>query len=223
MLNKENYPSAKADFDRAISVDPGNYYTYRARSYYYMITSFPELARNDLDLAITLLGEEIETNPQNAPLFFIRAEIMEQMGDSVGALNEYESYLKTWPLNVSVLQNKAKIYFSQKQWQKAIDSYTTIIDNFPEKKQFLYDRSLAFDQLGNLQKALDDLNNVIRIYPKEFRYFYFRAIIKNQLGDQAGCNNDLKTSVVLLKELSTKRKLNQEEQNILSLIQKQIN
>ena len=36
MLNKENYPAAKADFDRAISVDPGNYNTYRARSYYYM-------------------------------------------------------------------------------------------------------------------------------------------------------------------------------------------
>lgn len=223
MLNKENYPAAKADFDRAISVESKNYNTYRARSYYYMITSSPDMARNDLNQAITLLGEDIETNPQNAPLFFIRAEIMEQMGDSVGALNEYESYLKSWPLNVSVLQNKAKIYCSQKQWQKAIDSYTTIIDNFPEKTQFLYDRSRAFEQLGNLQKALDDLNNVIRIYPKEYSCFYFRAIIKNQLGDQAGCNNDLKTTVVLLKELSTKRKLNQEEQNILSLIQKQLN
>jgi hypothetical protein len=29
-------------------------------------------------------------------------------------LNEYENYLKTWPLNVSVLQNKAKIYCIQR-------------------------------------------------------------------------------------------------------------
>jgi tetratricopeptide (TPR) repeat protein len=223
MLNKENYPAAKADFDRAISVEPKNYNSFRARSYYYLITSSPDMARNDLNQAITLLGEDIETNPQNAPLFFIRAEIMEQMGDSSGALNEYESYLKTWPLNFSVIKNKAEIYCSQKQWQKAIDSYTTIIDNFPEKTQFLYDRSRAYQQSGNLQKALDDLNNVIRIYPKEYSCFYLRAIIKSQLGDQAGSNNDLKTTVVILNEMSKQRKLNQEEQNILSSIQKQLN
>jgi tetratricopeptide (TPR) repeat protein len=222
LLNKENYPAAKADFDMAISVDPKNYNTYRARSYYDMITSSPDMARSDLTQAITLLGEDIGTNPQNAPLYFVRAEIMEQMGDSVGALNEYESYLKSWPLNFSILKNEAQIYLSQKQWQKAIDTYTTIIDNFPERTQFLYDRSRAYEQLGNLQKALDDINNAIRIYPKEYSCYYFRAIVKNQLGDLAGCNNDLKSTVALLNELSTKRKLNQEEQNILSLIQKQL-
>jgi tetratricopeptide (TPR) repeat protein len=223
MLSKKDYPAAKADFDRAISVEPRNYLTYQARSSYYMITSFPDMARNDLNQAITLLGEDIGKNPQNAPLYLYRAEIMEQTGDIQGALNDYENYLETWPLNFSVLQNKAKIYYSQKQWQKAIDSYTAIIDNFPEKTQILFDRSRAYEQSGNLQKALDDLNNVIRIYPKEYSCFYYRAIIKDQLGDQAGYINDLKTTAVLLNELSIKRKLNQEEQNILSLIQKQFN
>ncbi len=223
MLNKGDYPAAKADFDRAISVEPENYLTYRARSYYYMITSFPDLARNDLNQAITLLGEDIGKNPQNAPLFLYRAEIMEQADNIQGALNEYENYSKTWPLNYSVLKNKAEIYCSQKQWQQAIDSYTTIIDNFPERTQILFDRSRAYEQSGNLQKALEDINNVIRIYPEEYSYFYSRAIIKNQLGDQAGYNNDLKTTAILLNELSTKRKLNQKEQNILSSIQKQFN
>ena len=110
------------------------------------------MARNDLNQAITLLGEDIETNPQNAPLFLYRAEIMEQMGDSSGALNEYENYLKTWPLNVSVLQNKAKIYCSQKQWQKAIDSYTTIIDNFPEKTNFSMTEVVPMSNWGICKK-----------------------------------------------------------------------
>lgn len=223
MLNKENYPAAKADFDMAISVEPRNYSAYRARSYYYLITAFPDLARKDLDQAIELLGEDVQANPQNAPLIFHRAEIMEQTGDSVGALNEYENYLKSWPLNFSVLKNMSQIYWSQKQWQKAIDTYTTIIDNFPERTQYLYDRSRAYEQLGNLQKALDDLNNVIRIYPKEYSCYYFRAIIKDKLGDQAGYNKDLKTTADILNELSTKRKLNQEEQNTLLSIQKILN
>jgi len=206
----------------AISVDPKNYNTYHARSYYDMVTSSTEMAKSDLTQAITLLGEDIQANPQNAPLFLIRAEMMEQMGDSAGALNEYESYLKTWPLNVTILQNEAKIYCSQKQWQKAIDAYTTIIDNFPERTQILYDRGRTYLQSGNLQKALDDLNNVIRSYPKEYSCFYLRAIVKNQIGDQAGYKNDLKTTVALLKELSTKKELTQEEQNILSSIQAQL-
>ena len=223
MLNKEDYPAAKADFDRAISVEPKNYLTYRARSSYYRITSLPDMAKNDLNQAITLLGEDIEKNPQNAPLCLYCAEIMEQTGDIQGALNEYENYLETWPLNFSVLKNKAQIYYSQKQWQKAIDSYTTIIDNFPGRTQILFDRSRAYEQSGNLQKALDDLNNVIRIYPKEYSCYYSRAMIKNQLGDQDGYSNDLKTTAVLLNELSKKRKLNQAEQNTLSSIQKQFN
>jgi len=223
MLNKKNYPAAKADFDKAISVEPGNYLTYLARSSYYMIASFPDMARNDLNQAITLLGEDIGKNPQNAPLFFFRAQILEQMGDIQGALNEYENYSKTWPLNYSVLENKARIYYSQKQWQQAVENYTTIIDNFPERTQSLIDRSRAYQQSGNFQEALDDLNNVIRIYPKEYSCYYSRAMIKNQLGDHEGCNNDLKTTALLLKELSMKRELSEAEKNILSSIQKQFN
>jgi tetratricopeptide (TPR) repeat protein len=223
MLNNKDYKAAKADFDMAISIEPKNYLTYRARSNYYMITSFPDMAMNDLNQAIILLGEDIEKNPQDAPLFLSRAEIMEQTEDIQGALNEYEYYSENWPPNLTVLLNKARIYYSQKQWQKAIDSYTTIIENFPERTRILFDRSLAFEQSGNLQKALDDLNNLIRIYPKEYSCYYSRARIKSQLGDQAASINDLNTTVVLLNELSTKRKLNQEEKEILSSIQKQFN
>ena len=223
MINKEDYPAAKADFDMAISVEPRNYLTYQARSSYYMITSFPDMARNDLNQAIALLGEEIERNPQNAPLYLSRAEIMEQTGDISGALMEYENYPETWPLNFSVLKSKAQIYYAQQQWQKAIDSYTTIIDNFPERTQILFNRSRAYEQSGNLQKALDDLNNVIGFYPKEYSCYYSRALIKNQLGDQDGYNNDLKTTAAILNEISMKRELNQAEQNTLSSIQQQFN
>jgi tetratricopeptide (TPR) repeat protein len=222
LLKKEEYTAAKADFDKAISVEPKNNNTYRARSSYYRITSLPDMAKNDLNQAITLLGEDIEKNPQNAPLSLYRADIMEQMGDIQGAQIEYENYLATWPPSFSVLINLAKIYYSQKLWQKAIDTYTTIIDNFPEGTQVFFDRARAYEQAGDLQKSLNDLNNVIRIYPKEYNCYYSRARIKNQMGDQDGYNNDLRTTAVLLNELSMQRKLSQAEQNTLSSIQKQL-
>jgi tetratricopeptide (TPR) repeat protein len=220
MLNKADYQAAKADFDKAVSVDPKNYQTYRARSNYYKATSSPDLARNDLNQAITLLGEDIRENPQNAPLFFYRAEIMEETDNIAGALNEYENYLENWPPNLSVLINKAQIHYSLKQWQNAISTYTTIIDNFPERTQVLFDRSRAYEQAGNLQKALEDLDNVIRFYPGDYKFYYSRARIKNQLGDREGSNRDLGTTALLLNNLSKHRKLSQTEQDILSSIQR---
>ena len=44
-----------------------------------------------------------------------RAEIMEQNGNIQGALNEFENYLKLWPLNYSILKKTGQIYSSMKQ------------------------------------------------------------------------------------------------------------
>ncbi|HZL11674.1 MAG TPA: tetratricopeptide repeat protein [Prolixibacteraceae bacterium] len=221
-IMKGDRSDAKADYDKAISVDPRNYSSYRERALFFMNNSNPDQARNDLNKAIAILGDEIGKNPQDAPLLLYRAELMEQTGNVQGAFNEYETYSKSWPINYSVLKNKAQTYNSHKQWQQAIDSYTTIIENFPEDIKIFFSRSLAFQASGNLQKALDDLNMAIHMDPNEYTYFYFRSRIKNQLGDKAGYNSDLKTTAILLKEQSTKRKLDKIEQDLMTQIQTQL-
>ena len=219
VLASGDFPAAKTDFDRAISVEPDNYLTYHARSRYYSATSFPDLARNDLNQAIALLRKEIRKNLQDAPLFLVLAEMMEQTGDLPGALNEYASYLDKWPLNVTVLENKAKIHYSMKQWQDAIDTYSTLIENFPERTKILFDRSKAYEQAGDLQKALDDLNKVLGYYPTEYSCYFARARIKGKLGDQDGSEQDISTTYAILTELSKRRELSQAERNTLSAIQ----
>lgn len=223
MSKQEDLPAIKADLDQAVAVEPDNYLTYLSRSSYYNSMSMPDMVKKDLNRAIKLLGEEINKNPQNVQLYLDRAKILKQIGDVQGALSEYESYLESWPVNYIVLMKMAKIYESQKQWEKVIDTYSEIIDNFPDATHILFDRGLAYEQSGNLQKALSDLNIVIHSYPEEYSYYYYRSEIKKQLGDQDGYANDLRTIAHILKELSLKRKLNQEEQDILSSIQKLFN
>ncbi len=222
-LAKGNRPAAKADFDKAVSDDPNNYSAFRERGSFFRNSSSPDLARVDYDKAISLVGEEIKKNPQNAPLLVDRAEIMEQNGNIKGALNEYENYLKIWPLNYSVLRKTGQIYSSMKRWPQAIDAFTTIIYNFPEDAKTFLSRGLAFQQSGNLQVALNDFNKAVQLSPNEYAYYYFRSGIRHQTGDNSGYSSDLKTSAALLKEQSTKRKLDKEEQDLLSLIQKQLN
>jgi tetratricopeptide (TPR) repeat protein len=222
LLLKGDKLAAKADYDKAILVDPDNYLGYRERGTYYLHISSPELAGKDFDKAISLLGDKIAKNPQDAPLLVTRAEIMEQTGNMQGALNEYENYLQLWPLNYSVLEKTGQEYFSLKQYQPAIDAYTTIINNFPEDASIFCTRGLAIQQLGNLPKALNDLNHAILLDPSDYIYYYFRSTIKYQLGDKAGYKSDLKTSSSILYEQEKKRKLNEKEQEILSIIEKQL-
>ncbi|MCX6301436.1 MAG: tetratricopeptide repeat protein, partial [Bacteroidia bacterium] len=222
-LAKGDRLAAKADFDKAVSVDPNSYTGFRERGSFFRNNSSPDLARIDYDKAISLLNEEIGKNPQNAPLLIDRAEIMEQNGNIQGALGEYENYLKTWSLNFSVLKKTGQIYSSMKRWKEAILAFTTIIDNFPEDAKVFLSRGLAFQQSENLQEALNDLNKAVQLGPDEYPYYYFRSRLRYQMGDNSGYKSDLKTSAVLLNEQRIKRKLDKEEQDLLSLIQKLLN
>lgn len=215
--------AAKADYDKAISVEPNNYKVYLERGSFLMNNSGSDRGRADFDEAILLLGNEIRKNPQDAPLLIKRAEIMEQTGNIQGAYNEYENYLKIWPLNYSVLGKKALYLGLWKRWQEAVDVYTTIINNFPDDATMFYNRSLILLQSGNSPKALDDINNAIRLDPIKYIYFLHRSRIRYQLDDKAGFKSDLKASSALLNEQLKKRKPNKKELEILSTIQKLLN
>jgi len=222
-VTKGDNSAAKADYDKAISIDTGNYEAYRERGSFYRHNASPDLAKKDFDKAVSLLDDKIGKNPQNAPLYIRRAEIMELNGNIRGALDEYENYLKSWPLNYSVLLKQGQINFSMKQWQKSIDSYTTIIDNFPNDAQMFFTRALAFQQAGSSPNALNDLNKAIQLASREYQYYFFRSRVKSQMGDHAGSKNDLKASYALLNEQLKIRKLDEKEMKMLQVIQKLLN
>ena len=222
-VTKGDNSAAKADYNKAISIDTGNYEGYRERGSFYRHNASPDLAKKDFDKAVSLLDDKIGKNPQNAPLYIRRAEILELNGNIRGALDGYENYLKLWPLNYSVLLKEGQINFSMKQWQKSIDSYTTIIDNFPNDAQMYFTRALAFQQSGSLPNALNDLNKAIQLASREYQYYFFRSRVKSQMGDQTGSKNDLKASYALLNEQLKIRKLDEKEMKMLQVIQKLLN
>ncbi len=222
LLRENKTDAAKADYNKAVAVDPENYMPYRERGLFFAHNSSPDLAKKDFERAIELLNEKIRKNPQDATSVTDRAEIMEQTGNIQGALDEYTNYLKLWPLNYSVLRKVGQIYYSTKQWPQAIKSYTEIIENFSAEPRILLNRSLAFQQSGNLSEALNDLDMAVQLEPGEYPYYYFRSGIRSQMGDKAGALSDLKTSADLLKIQQSKRKLEKAESDLLSSVQKQL-
>ncbi len=220
---KGDNPAAKADYDKAISVDPNNYKAYQERGLFLKNTSAADRGKSDFDKAILLMGDEIRKNPQDAPLVVHRAEIMEQIGKVQEAVNEYNNYLKGWPLSYTVMSKEALYLSLSRKWQEAINAYSTIIEDFPESATMYYNRSLTLQQSGNPAKAFDDINNAIRLDPAKYTYFFHRSRIRYQMGDRIGFKSDLKTCLSLLNEQRSKRKLDKKELDMMSTIQKLLN
>ena len=221
-LMQNRITDAKNDYDKAISVAPENYICYRERGLFRMHNTAPDLARKDIEKAGFILDEKIRKNPQDATLLTAHAEIMEQLGNIQGALNDYETYLKTWPDNSSILQKEGEIYFTLKEWQKSIDAYTAVIENFTEDAKIFFRRGLSFQQNGNLAEALNDLSKAVQLEPESYAYHYFRAMIRTKMGDSQGLVKDLETAEKLLKTEQLIRKLDKTELDLLTTIQKQL-
>jgi len=221
-IKRGDLMAAKADYDKAIEVEPDNYNCFRERALFYENTSKPDLAQKDTYTALELLSEDIKANPQDASLQFIHAEMLDRTGNIEAALLEYNNYLKQWPPNYTVLKNIAQRLVSMKQWQQAIDTYSLIVENFPEDIKIIFERSLIYQQMGKSQYALDDLNTAILMDPDEFAYYYFRSRLKKQLGDQAGSEEDLTLSAALLEKERSVRKLERSEQDLLTSIRKEL-
>lgn len=219
-LMKGDRAAIKSDFDKAVLADPGDYAAFRERGSYFRNNSSPDLAQRDYAKAISLLDEGIRKNPQNAPLLIERAETIEHSGNFKGALTEYENYLKNWPLNYSILKKTGQIYSSMKKWQEAINSFSALIDNFPGEAKIYLSRGLALQQLRKQKEALLDFNKAVQLDPDGYANYYFRSGMRYQMGDNDGYKNDLKTSASLLNKQKTIRKLDKEELDLLSLIQK---
>lgn len=217
---KGDEKSAKADYNKSVEIDPDNYKVYMARGSFFKHSSTEDLGKDDFNMAILLLSNEIEKNPQDATLFITRAEIMEEIGNAENALKEYESYLSTWPISYSALEKTALFSSLSGQWQKAIEDYTTLIENFPGNASILYNRSLTYQHSGELVKALTDINDAIKLDSVNYSYYFQRSNIKYNLGDKTGSKNDLNNSLALLDEQSRKRKLNQKEIEMSATIQK---
>lgn len=219
-MAKGDKPLAKADYDKALAVDPKNYRGYQERGLFLKSTSTFDLGKSDFEKAVSLLGEEIRKNPQDATLIIKRADIMEQAGNFQGAQLEYDNYLRTWPLNYSVLEKEATYFGLLKKWKEASDMYTVIINNFPGDAAMFYNRSLTFQQQGDSPKALDDINHAIHMDPLKYMYFLHRSRVRYQMGDNKGFKSDLKASSDLLNEQRKKGKLSEKELEIMSTIER---
>ncbi|GAB4483834.1 MAG: hypothetical protein OHK006_06260 [Thermodesulfovibrionales bacterium] len=76
----------------------------------YLDRGFAWLDRNEFQNAVLDCGTALAMRPDCERCLFCRAEALEKMGDLAGALADYNSILRSNPVNANALHNRGEIY-----------------------------------------------------------------------------------------------------------------
>lgn len=120
MLDRENYPNAIADFDKAIAIDIKNDMAWADRGIAHVWLHEDELAREDFSKAFAL-------NPRNAVIYRGRGWMAlnaKQYAEAVAALT---TALEIEPKNRFALERRAQAYALSGEEEKALADYAEVI------------------------------------------------------------------------------------------------
>jgi tetratricopeptide (TPR) repeat protein len=171
----------ETDMDQLKQRFPNDYRAYLFAGLYYGFFS----TRNDPSLkpAMDNLDKAAETNPNSALPHFYKAHILQEAlflksmnwSDAQRAdlnqrlLGQLATALALDPNLLPAIKDRAKVYFSLKQFQQAVPDYDKAVALDPKDYGAFNDRGLAKMELGNTYDAISDFSDAIRLRPRELQ------------------------------------------------------
>jgi tetratricopeptide (TPR) repeat protein len=137
--------------------------------------------------------DNLATAPVVGPLQLAREK--QQKGDVEGAIQAYTEYLKTDPLNVPALGNRASLFAAQGKDTLALQDYSMILDIDPSHETALHKRAELHVQMGHDLQALTDYDQLIARFPHEAALFNARGAIQMGLGKHRAAFYDFNTAL----------------------------
>lgn len=192
-LAQDDYENAKADFDRVMSMEPGNYdrliEIYQVLEYYGYTEVGREYLQNvldDADKQITAYNQgrifyymgsyreaasslEQARESGNAGSYLYLGKAYEAMGDYNYAANVYNSYLAQSDPDAEIYNQLGLCEMTLQDYQKALEAFQAgmRIENNAIMQTLSFNEIVAYEYLGEYQKASVLLNNYLSNYPDD--------------------------------------------------------
>lgn len=130
-------------------------------------------------LSFSLYAQEL------AETYFVNAEIQLVLGDTVGAMNNYNNaaYFETDSAKKHHCQGY--IHYLEKNYIEAIQAYTLALSfepMNPSNATIYFDRALANEKLGRKNEALEDYSWSTKVQPTYLSGYYSQAKLYSQCG-----------------------------------------
>lgn len=175
-LDRKDYESAIAYFDRAIEADPANATAWAHRGQAYSVLGDP--AR-----AITNYDEALRRDPTNAAFYLSRAFAHRQLRNFALAVADCNSALQLAPDNSAAYVSRGIAYHESGEQAKAIADYNAAIQRGDTTASVYVSRGVAHHETGDYARALADFDEAIRKEPDNSAAYNNRAMTHRKKGD----------------------------------------
>ena len=177
--DKGNFRKAISDFNKAISATSKD----EDKRFIYLTYTLRGLARhknNNFNGAISDFNAAMKVNPNDADLYFLRANAYFRMDEIENALNDYGESIRLKPDNAEVYFQRARVRRLYDALLSAIEFHNPDTRLEPENVDIHTVRTRALEYKIDIDGVLSDYNEAIRLDPGYIAAYYNRAKIWEQ-------------------------------------------
>ncbi len=167
--DKNDFDTAIADYNQAISLDPNDAIAYNNRGLAYK-------QKREYDRALTDFDKAISLNSRYANAYINRGSTWHDKGDLDRAITDYSSGLQYNPKDALAYRNRARAYVRKEDYDNAIADYSSKIRIEPDGDSYRA-RAELYEKKKDYDNALADYTEAIRLNPKDIDAFYGRGNI----------------------------------------------
>lgn len=181
-LNRQDTVSARADLDRALTINPNSVQALSLRA---ALAKEPQEALADMERAVTL-------QPDRSYLRVNRAVARYRVGDLNGALTDFDYVVELEPTNYAALFNRAMLRLELKDNDRALRDLNRLLSLRPGDMRTLYNRAIVLYEKRDYDAALADAERIVEAYPDMFAAYALRGQILRDSGHSSRAMADFR-------------------------------
>src|SRR5262249_47504694 len=136
-------------------------------------------------LALVLCGPSARAQGAEADALLARAIALHQLGDTLGAIENYQAVLEKDPTRVEVRSNLGAAYAQLGRYAEAIENYQKALAARPDQYKVRFNLALAFYKSSQVAEAATEFEKVASQDPSNLRAVLLLADCRAQLGQDA--------------------------------------
>lgn len=196
---------ARADIDRAISIDD------RDANAYIMRADIAINSENDFEAALTDIDRAIRLMPKLPGLYINRAFIRYRLDSYQGAMDDYDYALTLDPLNKTALFNRGLLLCEVAANDRALDDFNRVLELDPNDFRALFNRAMVHRAKGNYNEALADIGRVAERFPEFPGAVQLRGAIYQDMGRLVDAERDYRRATAMARALTPDDAITEEE------------
>jgi tetratricopeptide (TPR) repeat protein len=160
---EKDYDRAIADYDAAVSLDPGYATGYYNRGNAWQVKGDNDRAILDYDRALALQASF-------SAVYYNRGNAYRAKGEIDRAIDDYDVGLELFPNSARTYGNRGIAYYIKKDYDRAIADYDAAIRFDPDYANTYSNRALAYAAKGAFDRAIADSEQALRLRPGAIDY-----------------------------------------------------